>query len=134
MKEKRTTVFRPHKKGLQKVFGELEAEIMETLWQLGRASIGEVVGALRQEREMGRLVEKGYLMRHAGEKAHLYEPVQSREAFLKQVGEEILQGLFTDFGEPVLAHLVKVVKDQNGATLDRLERLIEEKWKQRKKR
>lgn len=143
MKGKQTTVFRPHKKGLQKVFGELEAEIMETLWRLGRASVGEVVEVLRQEREiayttvktvMGRLVEKGYLIRHAGEKAHLYEPILSHEEFLKQVGEEILQGLFTDFGEPVLASLVKVVEEKNGATLDRLERIIEEKRKQRKKR
>ncbi|MFN3476718.1 MAG: BlaI/MecI/CopY family transcriptional regulator, partial [Candidatus Methylomirabilales bacterium] len=126
MKEKYTTVFRPHKRGLQKVFGELEAEIMETLWRLGKASVGEVVEVLRQEREiayttvktvMGRLVEKGHLMRYAGEKAHLYKPVLSREAFLKQVGEEILESLFTDFGEPVLAHLVSVVKDQKSMTL-----------------
>ena len=133
--------FRPREKGLRKVFGELEAEVMEVLWRRGRATVSEVLEELRRHREiayttvktvMGRLAKKGYLTNRGGEKAHIFEPTKSREQFLQEVGREVLEALFTEFGEPVLAHLVEVVKERDEAVLDRLQALIEKRREEEK--
>lgn len=126
--------FRPREKGLRKVFGGLEAEVMEVLWRRSQATVGEVLEELRRHREiayttvktvMGRLAKKGYLTKQGGEKAHIFEPTRSREQFLQEVGREVLEALFTEFGEPVLIYLVEVAKEQDEALLDRLQALIE---------
>lgn len=131
-------VFKPHESGLRKVFGELEAEIMEILWRHGRASVAEVLEELKLDRElayttvktvMGRLAEKGYLRRNAEGKAYIYEPVNGRDEFLRQVSEEVLQGLVADFAEPVVAHLVELARGQDSTVLKRLQALIAERRK-----
>lgn len=124
-------VFRPNAKGLRKVFGELEAEIMEAIWRRGRATVQEVWQELRRDREiayatvktvMGRLADKEHLRRRTQERAHIFEPTRTREVFLREVSEEVLAGLFADFGEPVLAQLVASGGDP--AVLERLQALI----------
>lgn len=143
MKTWLTSVFKPHERGLRKVFGELEAEIMEVLWQRSRASVAEVLQALPPGRApayttvktvMSRLAEKGYLRRNIQGKAYIYEPVIGRDEFLRQVSEEVLHGLVADFGEPVVAHLVELAKRQDPAILKRLQAHIAERRKAERKR
>lgn len=135
MAERSPTVFRPREKGLRKVFGELEAGIMEAVWRRGRVTVQDVWRELRKERElayatvktvMGRLAEKGYLRRRTEERAHVFEPTRTREAFLREVSEEVLAGLFADFGEPILAQLVASAGG-DAAALERLQALIAER-------
>jgi len=135
------TVFRPREKGLRKVFGDLEADIMELVWRRSPVTVGDVWQALRKERDlayttvktvMGRLAEKGYLERRAKERAHTYEPTMGREEFLRSVSEEVLGGLFVDFGEPILAHLARTLKGRDLPGLERLEALIREEKRRRK--
>lgn len=130
------SVFRPREKGLRKIFGDLEAEIMEVIWALGRATVADVHRRLEGQREiaystvktvMGRLAEKGYLRRTSLERAHSYTPTKRREQFLREVGDEILTGLFVDFGEPIAAHLLETVTRLDPSSLDRLQALIEER-------
>lgn len=138
MKETRkpTTTFRPGEKGLRKVFGDLEAEIMGVIWALGQATVADVHRELSGEREiayttvktvMGRLADKGYLKRRSTERAHVYTPTKGREEFLREVSDEILTGLFVDFGEPIAAHLLETVSRLDPSSLDRLQTLIEER-------
>ncbi len=142
MKARLAFVFKPHESGLRKVFGELEAEIMEILWHHGQASVGEVLEALKPGRELayttvktviGRLVEKGYLRRRTEGKAYRYEPVIGRDEFLRWVGEEVLKGLVADFGEPVVAYLVELAKGQDPLVLKRLQARIAERRRAGKK-
>ncbi len=127
-------MFRPNEEGLRKVFGELEARIMEVIWRRRRVTVQDVWQEIRKDRElayatvktvMGRLAEKGYLRRRTEERAHVFEPTVTREAFLRQVSEEVLAGLFADFGEPILAQLVASGAD--AAVLERLQALIAER-------
>lgn len=137
MRESRKpTTFRPGEKGLRKVFGDLEAEIMEVIWALGRATVAEVHRELSRGRElayttvktvMGRLADKGHLKRKSTDRAHVYTPTKRREEFLREVGDEILTGLFVDFGEPIAAHLLETVSRLDPSSLDRLQALIEER-------
>ncbi len=135
MNHRVASVFRPHEPGLKKVLGELEAEVMEVAWAMGEVTVGDVHRALRREREgayttvktiMVRLAEKGHLVRATEDRAHRYRPRQTREQFLKTVGQEVLRGLFVGFGEPVMAHLIDAVRELDAQKLDRLQARIEE--------
>jgi predicted transcriptional regulator len=128
-------VFRPEEKGLRKVFGELEAAIMACLWQRGQATVSEVYKELVAQRDlayttvktvMERLAEKGYLSCNTRQRAYVYTPTQSREAFTQQVSDTILNGLFQDFGATIGAHLLEeTVRQCDSEALDRLQALIE---------
>lgn len=134
-------MFRPHEKGLRKVFGDLEADIMERVWRGSPVTVGDVWQALRKERDlayttvktvMSRLAEKGYLKRRTKERAYTYEPAMEREEFLRSVSDEVLEGLFVDFGEPIRAHLVRALKKRDLPVIERLEALIREEKRRRK--
>jgi len=129
-------IFRPSEKGLRKIFGDLEADIMEAIWARGPATVADVHKLLEGQREiayttvktvMGRLAEKGHLHRRITDRAHVFTPTSSREAFLREVSDAILAGLFSEFGQPIAAHLLESISQWDPASLDRLERLIEER-------
>src|ERR1700724_1657827 len=72
-------------------FGELEAVIMDRLWQWGRpAPVREVLDDLRSDRPlayttvmtvMENLYRKGWLRRHRDGRAWCYEPTGSRSGY-----------------------------------------------------
>jgi predicted transcriptional regulator len=135
--EKRNpTVFRPQGKGLRKVFGDLEADIMEVIWAQGHATVADVHKALEGQREIayttvktviGRLAEKGHLRRTSADRAHVFTPTRSRDEFLREVSDAILAGLFSEFGQPIAAHLLETISQWDPTSLDRLQSLIEER-------
>lgn len=127
-------VFRPDAKGLRKVFGELEAAIMECLWTRGHGTVSEVYKELTARRDlayttvktiMERLAEKGYLHCNSRQRAYVYTPTQSRKDFVQQVSGAVLNGLFKDFGETIAVHLLEeTVRQCDLDTLERLQALI----------
>ena len=128
-------VFRPEEKGLRKVFGELEAAIMACLWRRGQGTVRDVFNELTTQREiayttvktiMERLAEKGFLHCDRRQRAYVYTPTQSQEAFVRQVSDVVLSGLFEDFGATISAHLLEeTVRQCDLDDLDRLQALIE---------
>ncbi len=125
--------------GLTRVLGELEARIMEAVWQLGVATGKELCAALGPGSHYktvltvaNRLVEKGLLTREpAGAKAFRYRAVESREAFLERVSTSVASGLMGDFGRHALAHLIEAAEAVDPAYLDELERLVRERKESR---
>lgn len=126
--------------GLRQVLGELEAEIMECMWELGSASVRDVHVCLAEKREiayttvmtvMSRLAEKGMLERRQEGRAYLYAPVETRDAFCTNVVRRVMDGLFGGAGRPVLAHFVENLTEADSAELDGLARLIEAKRQER---
>ncbi|GAA1240790.1 BlaI/MecI/CopY family transcriptional regulator [Kitasatospora nipponensis] len=81
-------------------FGQLEAEIMERLWEWGRpATVREVVDDLNRSRPVAYttvntvadvLFHKEWLRRHKVGRAWVYEPVCSREAYTASLMREVL--------------------------------------------
>jgi predicted transcriptional regulator len=81
-------------------FGELEAEIMERLWERGRpTSVREVVDDLNRTRPVAYttvttvadiLYRKGRLTRHKDGRAWLYQPVRSRDEYTADLMREVL--------------------------------------------
>lgn len=130
------TVFRPQRKGLRKVLGDLEADIMEVIWAQGHATVAEVHKTLEGQREIayttvktviGRLVEKGHLGRTTADRAHVFTPTRSRDEFLREMSDAVLSGLFSEFGQPIAAHLLETISQWDPSSLDRLHALIEER-------
>ncbi|MHB9149262.1 MAG: BlaI/MecI/CopY family transcriptional regulator [Thermoleophilia bacterium] len=126
--------------GLRQVLGDLEAEIMECMWELGSASVREVHECLVEKREiayttvmtvMSRLAEKGMLQRRQQGRAYLYAPLESRDAFCTNVVRRVMDGLFGGAGGPVLAHFVENLTEADSAELDDLARVIEAKRRER---
>lgn len=136
-----TFTFDPHKKGLKKLLGDLEAEIMEFVWAAGESTVREVHEIVGRRRDlayttvmtvMSRLAEKGLLTRRKGShKAMVYSPAVEREAFLRRASASIFRGLFGDFGSPAMSQLVDMISDESDERIDELARLIEEKRRKR---
>ncbi|MFQ6058840.1 MAG: BlaI/MecI/CopY family transcriptional regulator [Anaerolineae bacterium] len=130
----RVHAFKLDQRGLARVFGELEARIMDAVWQLNEPTVQDVCDHLGGDYNyktimtvMNRLVNKGVLTRRRRSRAYLYSPRESREAFLKHVSRHVVEGLLQDFGELTLAQFVSAVDAIEPAHLAELERLIQER-------
>jgi predicted transcriptional regulator len=128
--------FRSSKKGLGKVLGHLEQEIMEVLWTKGEASGKGVLEEIRQSRDIAfttvltvleRLVKKGLVKRTKGLGGYIFCPVFTKEEFTKAVSKEVLQGVMELWRGPAVASFVDILAKSDPHELDRLSRLIEEK-------
>jgi predicted transcriptional regulator len=118
MDEPTVNVYRLGSEGLARLFGELEAQIMEVLWLRGEATVPTVVEALgprvqytTAQTVMTRLAEKGVLTRRllTPGGAYLYAPSQERETFLARVASQLVSSLLADFGEAAVTGLVDAV-------------------------
>ena len=106
-------------------FGELEAVIMDRLWEWGRpVLVREVVDALRDERGlayttvmtvMENLHRKGWLRRERDGRAWRYEPTGSRSGYTAALMNEAL-GTSPD-RRSALAHFVLQMNPRDAAAL-----------------
>lgn len=133
--------FRPTSRGIKQVLGNLEAEMMQLLWQEPGQAVSEVEAQLRRKREIARttvlttldrMYNKGYLTREKQGKAFVYSPRYSREDFDRVMAQEVLGALLGGIGEPVLSTFVELVGEDDGK-LDRLEALIKERREGKKR-
>ncbi len=121
--------------GLTRVLGELEARIMEAVWRLRTPTVKAIAADLGSASHYktvltvtNRLVEKGLLVRErTGDRAFVYRPTVSRDAFLGQIMTSVANGLVGDFGRQALVHLVQAADDIDPTYLDELEQLVRER-------
>lgn len=96
-----------------------ELEVMEELWEMGRASVREVLENLPSKKEpayttvqtiVRRLEEKGAVrrVRKIGN-AHIYEPVVGRDAAYRRLVGDFLD-LFGGSAQPVMAQMAELGK------------------------
>jgi predicted transcriptional regulator len=120
--------------------GQLEAEIMECVWDLGSASVKDIHRCLLERREiayttvmtvMSRLAAKGYLVSKPRGRAYVYEPAAGREAFCAGVVQDFMAGMLADADRLVLANFVDSVAADDTQRLDLLAQIIEEKRRER---
>ncbi len=89
----------------EKVLTEVELEVMNAIWALGRCTVREVHEALSQERELAYtsvatmmkiLEQKRILRAQKGEKAHFYEPLLLKSEYeamsLKHLANHLFEG------------------------------------------
>jgi predicted transcriptional regulator len=106
-------------------FGELEAAIMDRLWELGRpASVREVADELRPDRPpayttvmtvMENLYRKGWLRRERDGRAWRYTPTRSRSDYTVALMQEALDT--NPDRRTALAHFVLQLSPHDAALL-----------------
>jgi predicted transcriptional regulator len=129
--------FRPGKKGFEKIFGELEAQVMEVVWDRGDVSVRDVFEELNADRPlayttilstMRNLEQKGFLQRSQQGTSHIYSPKYSKAELGRLAVNEVVNGLMDGFGQPFLACLVDLGKEEElKETVEHLERLLAER-------
>lgn len=127
--------FKLDEQGLAHIFGELEARLVQAVWNLEQASVQQIIdhlgGDLNYKTAMtvlNRLVEKGVLNRHKSGRAFIYTAAASREDFLAGVFDRVVRGMLgNDFRRIALAQMVNTAQEVDPAILDELSRLIRQK-------
>ena len=131
--------FRPGARGAGLVLGELQTEVMETLWREPGLTVNDVEERLRKRREIAhttvlttldRMHASGYLLREKKGKAFVYSPRYTREEFERGMAQEVLGALLGQMTEPAISAFVELVGDDAEA-LDRLEEVIREKRREK---
>jgi predicted transcriptional regulator len=117
--------------------GKLEREVMELSWRRGEISVRDVYLAFEERiayttlmTTLQRLHKKGVLDRRKQGRAFFYAPRFSPLEFEQGIAKDLIEGLIgqaEDGVEPVLACIVDAVSEHDRAFLDALDRLIQEK-------
>jgi predicted transcriptional regulator len=120
--------------------GDLEAEIMECVWERGPVSVKEVHRCLEERREiayttvmtvMTRLAGKGLLVSRSQGRAYIYEAAADREAYCSNVVRSFMSDMLVDADRAVLSQFVESVTERDKSQLDLLAQIIEEKQRER---
>jgi predicted transcriptional regulator len=126
--------FRLNQQGLARIFGELEAQVMDAVWQLEEPTVQAVCDHLGPNHHyktvmtvLNRLVDKGVLTRQRRSRAFVYVARQSRDVFLSRVSAAVMGGLVRDFGSLAVAQFVETLDELDPEQLDELERLVQER-------
>ena len=129
---------RPGEEGTQVALHDLEAEIMDVVWDEGweEFAVRDVLDLLQEEREIAyttvmttvkRLFDKGLLDREKDGRRYLYSPVLGRDAFYRRIAVEVMKSLPDSGGEQVMSMLIGEISEADAETLERLEELIAER-------
>lgn len=127
--------FKLKEKGLTRIFGELEAKLMEAVWALDKPSVKDVIeylgGDLNYKTTMtvlNRLVEKGILGREKSGRLYVYFPTVSKDELLADVFDQMVRGMFGgDFRQIALAQMIETADELDPKLLDDISRLIEDR-------
>ena len=122
---------------IARYLGDVQAELMTTFWEKGSATVREIVDVLNKRRKpplayttvltlISRLWSRGLLARVPEGRGFRYQPTKSREELLGVLSDELIDRLFSDFGEIAVARL--------GARLDKLDRKQRSKLAEARKR
>jgi predicted transcriptional regulator len=115
---------------------ELEAEVMDTVWDLEEASVRTVMDALNRDAPkprayttymtiLGRLHGKGMLERRREGKTDVYRAVHTRSEYADLRARAEVAALVDTFGDVALGHFARQVADldpERRAALERLAR------------
>lgn len=121
--------------------GERELDIMQALWKLGRATVGEVQATLREQSSeiayttvqtmLNRLEVKQIVARDDSGRTHYYYAVLKEPAAAESAIRRLTGRFFRGSAEALVSRLVE--KDLTPDQLDRIQLLIDEYRKGEKK-
>ena len=116
---------------------ELEAEVMDEVWERGEASVREVMEALNAGAEkerayttymtiMARLDSKGLLKRRRQGKTDIYTPRYARDQYADLRARAELDSIVDQFGDLALAHIARQLAGLDPRRRRALQRLARE--------
>jgi predicted transcriptional regulator len=117
---------------------ELEAEVMDTIWDLGEAPVRTVMDVLNRDAPkprayttymtiLGRLHGKGMLERRREGKTDVYRAVHTRSEYADLRARAEVAALVDTFGDVALGHFARQVADLDPDRRAALERLARDR-------
>ncbi|MGH3032795.1 MAG: BlaI/MecI/CopY family transcriptional regulator [Gaiellaceae bacterium] len=115
---------------MARYLGELQAEVMEVFWRRGDATVRDVVTELNEHHDLAyttiltlvsRLYSRGLLAREPEGRGFRYRPAKSRDEFLGELSDELIDRLIADFGEIALARVGERLEELDPKRRRRLE-------------
>jgi predicted transcriptional regulator len=109
---------------------DAELEIMQVVWQQGKATVRSVYEALNQRRKvayttvltMMKLLEhKGFLTRDDSERTHVYRPRRQKQRVVTAMVNDFVERVFQGASRPLLMHLI----EENDLSPEEIEQLAE---------
>lgn len=114
---------------------EGELRLMTIIWRLGEATVAEVTEALPADQPLAyntvlttmRILEqKGYLRRMKSGRAHVYQPLISRNQARRHVVRHMVQSFFNDSPELLLLNIIEN-EELSPEELQHLKKMIDDK-------
>ena len=111
--------------------GDLQAAVMEIFWRRESATVREVADELNKKRSLAyttvltlvsRLWSRGLLEREPEGRGFRYRATKSRDDFLADLSDELIDRLFADFGATGIARLGERLNELNARERQRLTR------------
>lgn len=130
--------YRPEHEGIKISLFDLEAEIMEIVWDFNapQFSVADVVAVLEGRRvvayttimtTVARLHGKGLLSRKKIGRKYLYTALQSRQEYIVQLTKDVIQNLPKIGQQTAISMLIDHIEDADDDELKRLEDMIRNK-------
>lgn len=120
-------------RGLQRVLGPLEADVLEVLWKRGNGTAREVMNELERDRPLAfntvmtilkRLCDKGLIGRSDVGVA-VFSPLVSRRQLFENVTRDVSDSLVEEFRETAIVQFVDSVSRRDPELLDELRRILD---------
>lgn len=118
-----------------KVLGDLETEVMNIVWKAQKPlSVSDVVAVLNKKRKiayttvmtiMGRLVDKGVLIRKLDGKNYLYQTKVNRETFVAKSVHNIFTTTVSTLGQEAVTHFFKEIQKLSPKRRDELLKMLD---------
>ena len=129
-------LLRVNGRGVASALGPLETRVMEAVWERGGwVSVADVMPAFDStlaystiKSILTNLVDKGHLKKRSAGRANEFAAAITREAFEEMVVADLVKPLIAQYRNPLLAHVVQQLDDDD---IVQLERLLREKRKQK---
>lgn len=130
MDDRRTWIeFKPHKKNLEKVLGDLEADVLGALWKLKTSDVRGIHQEVSRKRKLAvttvatvldRLFEKGLVereLKRAKGIRYEYRPSLTEVELKDNIVRDVVRGLLETFGDATISHLIETagIKDEQKA-------------------
>ncbi len=129
---------RPHRQRqsadpVARYLGQLQARVMEVYWSRESATVRELQTVLRGRKLayttvltlVSRLWSRGLLEREPEGRRFRYRAAKSREQFMAEMSDELIDRLIDDFGKIAIARLGERLRQLNAPAKRRLRRLKE---------
>lgn len=112
---------------------------MMVMWDLGEASVRDVLGHLEGERDsayttimtvMSRLSDKGLLEKSTDGRAYLYRPAMSKQVYDEELSRSRVRTLISEFGETAIAQFAAELEEVDPERARRLGEMLRRAKKQ----
>lgn len=122
--------------GLEKVLGELEAKVMEIIWESGKATARFITDTLAKQRRqlsfnsimtiLNRLVSKKILKKGRENGTYVFIPTMSQEDFSRSVTRDIISSVVKDPALFSVASFNELAKDLDKETIKKLKAFLDQ--------